>query len=163
MELKKVREKVMTLNVYKTKLLGHRLSSWHFSFHSRPSISCNWLVVENGAHQTWIMDRQNQWQKWNNFDWWCSRLQRIGSCPWVWHSSDTGPTIWCDHKARGLILILTPTVTLNYISLFKPIVSIMSLIPKFADKMTAQVGVWTYTTSAIFISKKITPNKNVHF
>lgn len=34
------------------------------------------------------------------------------------------------------------------------ITSILSLIPKYADKVSAQVGVWTYATSAIFISKK---------
>ena len=35
------------------------------------------------------------------------------------------------------------------------ITSVMSLIPKWSDQMSSQVGVWTYATSAIFISKPL--------
>ena len=53
---------------------------------------------------------------------------------------------------RGFCIISVLVLVSGFIT------SVVSLIPKWSDQMSPQVGVWTYTTSAIFISK---PNNQV--
>merc|ERR1711956_96226 len=50
---------------------------------------------------------------------------------------------------RGLETVRGFCIILVLVSGF--ITSVVSLIPKWSDQMSPQVGVWTYTTSAIFI------------
>jgi len=83
--------------------------------------------------------------------WW--QTERIKHGLWTAKINDKSETILIGDARgyRGLEVVRGFGIVAILVLLSGAITSIMSLIPKFADKMTAQVGVWTYTTSAIFI------------